>query len=97
MDIINNITKTLKDDLSVEIKQGSKLSIAAACFSIYAFQELKELVSSPYGLRHMKKTRIGSAVSVMYSSPKRIIPSAHLDVVISRKLMKVASRRKFRC
>lgn len=42
MEIINNVTKTLRDDLSVEIKEGSKLSIAAACFSIYAFQELKE-------------------------------------------------------
>ena len=42
IDIIDNINKTLKDDMAVEIKQGSKLSIAAACFSIYAFQELKE-------------------------------------------------------
>lgn len=42
MELINNISKTLKDDLSIEIKKGSKLSIAAACFSIYAFQELKE-------------------------------------------------------
>lgn len=41
MELINNTTKTLKDDLSVEIKQGSKLSVAAACFSIYAFQVLK--------------------------------------------------------
>lgn len=42
MELINNTTKTLRDDLAVEIKQGSKLSIAAACFSIYAFQELKK-------------------------------------------------------
>ena len=42
MELINNTTKTLRDDLSVEIKDGSKLSIAAACFSIYAFQALKE-------------------------------------------------------
>lgn len=42
MELINNITKTLRDDLSVEIRDGSKLSIAAACFSIYAFQALKE-------------------------------------------------------
>ena len=41
MELINNITKTLRDDLSIEIKDGSKLSMAAACFSIYAFQELK--------------------------------------------------------
>ena len=42
MKLINNITETLRDDLSIEIKKGSKLAIAAACFSIYAFQELKE-------------------------------------------------------
>ncbi len=42
MELINNTSKTLRDDLSVEIKQGSKLSIAAACFSIYAFEELKK-------------------------------------------------------
>lgn len=42
MELINNTTKTLRDDLAVEIKPGSRLSIAAACFSIYAFQELKK-------------------------------------------------------
>ena len=42
MELINNTTKTLRDDLAVEIKKGSKISIAASCFSIYAFQELKK-------------------------------------------------------
>lgn len=42
MELINNTSKILRDDLAVEIKKGSKLSIAAACFSIYAFQELKD-------------------------------------------------------
>ncbi len=51
MELINNTTKTLKDDLAVEIKKGSKLSIAAACFSIYAFQELKEHLSQIDALR----------------------------------------------
>ena len=51
MELINNTTKTLKNDLSVEIKQGSKVSIAAACFSIYAFQELKEQLSQIEQLR----------------------------------------------
>ena len=51
MNIINNITNTLKDDLSVEIKKGSKISIAAACFSIYAFQELKKQLTSIDELR----------------------------------------------
>lgn len=42
IEIIDNKNKTLKDDLASEIKPGSKLSVAAACFSIYAFQELKK-------------------------------------------------------
>lgn len=41
MQMIDNINKTVKDDLQSEIHKGSKLSIAAACFSIYAYQELK--------------------------------------------------------
>ena len=51
MELINNTTKTLKDDLSSEIKSGSKVSIAAACFSIYAFQELKKQLSQIDELR----------------------------------------------
>ncbi len=46
MELIDNIGKTLKDDLSNEIQAGCKLSIAAACFSIYAFQELKSELKS---------------------------------------------------
>lgn len=42
MEIFDNITKTVKDDLTVTIKRGSRLSIAAACFSIYAYQVLKK-------------------------------------------------------
>ncbi len=51
MELIDNINKTLKDDLKIEIKKGSKLSIAAACFSIYAFQELKKELESIDELR----------------------------------------------
>ena len=42
VELINNINRTLKDDLTVEMKTGSRLSIAAACFSIYAFETLKK-------------------------------------------------------
>ncbi|MCO6556599.1 MAG: hypothetical protein J6577_05145 [Gilliamella sp.] len=42
MGIIDNITKTLQEDLSGEIKQGSKLAIVAACFSFFAFEKLKK-------------------------------------------------------
>ena len=42
LELINNVDKVFKDELSNEIKEGSKLSIAAACFSMYAYQELKD-------------------------------------------------------
>ncbi len=42
MEIIDNVNKTLKDDMLVTLRSGSKVAIAASCFSIYAFQELKE-------------------------------------------------------
>ena len=32
MKILDNITNTVRDDLRVEIKKGSRVSIAAACF-----------------------------------------------------------------
>ena len=51
MELINNTTKTLRDDLAVELKAGSRLSIAAACFSIYAFQELKAELQNVEELR----------------------------------------------
>ncbi|MGN1433750.1 MAG: helicase-related protein [Ruminococcus sp.] len=51
MELINNITKTLKEDLKQEIKKDSKLSVAASCFSIYAFQELKKELTNLDELR----------------------------------------------
>lgn len=51
MELINNIDKTLRDDIVAQTKQGSKLSIAASCFSIYAFQELKEALKDIKELR----------------------------------------------
>ena len=51
MELIDNVTKTLRDDLTVEIKSASKISMAARCFSIYAFQELKEQLKDIKELR----------------------------------------------
>lgn len=51
MELIDNKNKLLYEDLSKEIKKGSKLSIAASCFSIYAFQELKKELKNIEELR----------------------------------------------
>lgn len=41
VELIDNINKTLKTDLVEELHSGSRVAIAASCFSIYAFDELK--------------------------------------------------------
>lgn len=51
MDIFNNTTKVVKDDLEKRITPGSRVSIAAACFSIYAYQELKSQLEACEELR----------------------------------------------
>ena len=51
MELINNINKTLRDDIVAQMKAGSRLSIAASCFSIYAFQKLKEALKDIKELR----------------------------------------------
>lgn len=43
---IDNRTTLLGDDLKVELKKGSKIKIAASCFSMYAFNELKQELSN---------------------------------------------------
>ena len=42
MKIFNNVTDIVRDDMAENIKRGSKVSIAAACFSMYAYKELKK-------------------------------------------------------
>ena len=39
---IDNINKTLKEVMIATLRSGSKVSIAASSFSVYAFQKLKE-------------------------------------------------------
>lgn len=51
MKVFNNINSIARDDLVETIKPHSKVSIAAACFSIYAYEELKKQLSSVEELR----------------------------------------------
>ena len=39
--IFDNVTDIVRDDMEVTISKDSKVSIAAACFSMYAYKELK--------------------------------------------------------
>lgn len=42
MKIFDNISEIVRDDMTDTIKKGSKVSVAAACFSMYAYKELKK-------------------------------------------------------
>ena len=51
MKVIDNINTILKDELIESIKKGSKICIAASCFSMYAYKELKKQLDSIEELR----------------------------------------------
>jgi hypothetical protein len=42
MELIDNISRLLGDDLKQTLKPGARLKIAASCFSMYAFEALKQ-------------------------------------------------------
>lgn len=42
MKVFNNVADIVRDDMAVTMKKGSKVAIAAACFSMYAYNELKK-------------------------------------------------------
>ncbi|WP_419490641.1 helicase-related protein [Dialister hominis] len=46
MEIFDNVTKIVRDDMEKTIKRNGKISIAAACFSMYAYSELKKQLES---------------------------------------------------
>ena len=49
--LINNINERVVDDLKVRLLQGSRVSVAAASFSIYAFEALKKELENIEELR----------------------------------------------
>ena len=51
MKVIDNINTILKNELIESIKKGSKICIAASCFSMYAYKELKKQLDSIEELR----------------------------------------------
>ena len=42
MKIFDNVTELVRDDMEVTLQKGCRVSIAAACFSMYAYKELKK-------------------------------------------------------
>ena len=51
MKFFDNVTNIVRDDMTETITQGSRVSIAAACFSMYAYNELKKQLEGVDELR----------------------------------------------
>jgi hypothetical protein len=79
VEVFNNTTKIIKDDLVQVIKPGSRVSIAAACFSIYAYRELKAQLQKIDSMRFI----FTSPTFVTEKSPKEkrefYIPRLHRE------------------
>lgn len=53
MKLIDNLSEKLVDDLRVTMQRDSRVSIAAACFSVYAYEELKAQLENIDELRFL--------------------------------------------
>lgn len=51
MKFFDNVTNIVRDDMAETITRGSRVSIAAACFSMYAYNELKKQLEGVDELR----------------------------------------------
>ena len=51
MKFFDNVTNIVRDDMTETITRGSRVSIAAACFSMYAYNELKKQLEGVDELR----------------------------------------------
>lgn len=79
MNLIDNVNKKLNEDLKGEIKKGSKLSIAAASFSIYAFESLKKELSKIDELRFIFTSPTFLEKKLQKQSREFYIPNIYKD------------------
>ena len=83
MKIIDNINTLLGDDLKASIKSKSKVKIAASCFSIYAYEALKNELSKVESLEFIftAPTFVANEVTDKMRKERRefFIPKAHRE------------------
>jgi len=81
--IIDNINTLLGDDLKASIAPKSKIKIAASCFSIYAYEALKEELSKVESLEFIftAPTFVANEVTDKVRKERRefFIPKAHRE------------------
>ncbi|MBP2030319.1 SNF2 family DNA or RNA helicase [Methanohalophilus levihalophilus] len=73
MQILNNVTDLWGDDLKTSFKSNTKLKIAASCFSIYAYEALKNELEKIESLEFIftSPTFVANAVTDKFSKERR--------------------------
>ena len=79
MKIIDNVKECLKDDLTETIQKGSKVRIAAASFSIYAFEALKKELGKVDELRFIFNSPAFIDEKMIKEVPKFFIPHLYKE------------------
>ncbi|MEZ4776595.1 MAG: helicase-related protein [Bacteroidia bacterium] len=80
MKLIDNVNSRLGDDLKASIKRGSKLSIAASSFSIYAYEALKKELEKIEELRFIFSSPTFVEENLKKEVPKFFIPHLFKEV-----------------
>ncbi|MBL7773920.1 MAG: DEAD/DEAH box helicase family protein [Chitinophagaceae bacterium] len=79
MKLIDNVNNRLGDDLKASIRKGSKLSIAASSFSIYAYVALKKELEKIDELRFIFSSPTFSEENFKKQSPLFYIPNIYKE------------------
>lgn len=74
MEVINNIDKTLGEDLKKTIGKKARLSIAASFFSIYAYEALKKELEQIKELRFIFTSPTFVTDNLRQKQRKSILP-----------------------
>ena len=87
MEIFDNVNRSVRDDLSTVCVPGSRISIAAACFSIYAYQELKEQLEGIEQLRFIFTAQTFTAekdffIAAMEATPGISIRGSNANMIL---------------
>ena len=102
MKIYDNIQEIVKDDMVTTISKGSKVSIAAACFSMYAYKELKNsliLLTSSVSflpLRPLQRRRLPrqSANSIFRVSRETSLYGTEFEIKLRNEMTQKAIARE---
>lgn len=85
MELIDNINHLLGDDLKRAIRPGGRLKIAASCFSMYAYEALKDELEQ---VEHL---------SFIFTSPKHVYFVAETKGSMSSMDLRPIEATKIQC